>query len=381
MRTASDESAVIASVVALAAVISAMLLIAPVVVGGLITGYGFSPQQAGLTISIELGAMSLAALPALMWLPHAPWRRVTVAALVVMIIGNLLCAYVGSFTTLAALRFVCGFAGGSIMVICLRLIATSRETERNFGWWTVGQLVLGAVGLAVLPRIIPLIGLRGLFFALAGILALCLFTARYIPERDTPKAAPVAGSSNSLGGLAIVTLGSILVFYVALSGLWTFVERIGASAGLSPARIGDDLTIASLCGVAGCGTAALLGSKLGRKVPLWGGYGLMLVSIIGFAGAPSPLRYLLAACGFKYAWTFALPYILASASDLYRDGRVMALSNFVIGCGLAIGPAIIAAMLDERLDYGVSITTAAIGVVVSLALLMPSLRNARPLAR
>jgi predicted MFS family arabinose efflux permease len=375
MNTTSDKPGVIASVVALAAVISAMLLIAPVVVGGLINSYGFSPQQGGLTISLELAGMSVAALPALLWLPTAPWRRITVAALAVMIAVNLVCAFVTSFPLLASLRFVSGFAGGSIMVICLRLIATSRETERNFGLWTIGQLVLGAVGLAVLPRVVPAIGLGGLFFGLAALLGLCLLTARWIPERDAVRAVAPSGGQGSLGPLALLVLGAILVFYVALSGLWTYVERIGTAAGLSPERIGDDLTIASLCGVAGCATAAVVGAKLGRKLPLYGGYLLMVVSILALAGSPSPLRYLVATCGFKYAWTFALPFILASASDLDRDGRVMALSNFVIGCGLAIGPAIIAALLDERLDYGVSITTAVVGVVLSLVLLSLGLRR------
>jgi len=377
VSTAADKPGTVASVVALAAVISAMLLIAPVVVGALITRYGFTPQQAGMTISVELGAMSLAALPSLIWLPSAPWRGIIVAALLTMIAGNLLCAFVGSFAALAALRTLTGFAGGSIMVICLRLIATSRETERNFGWWTVGQLVLGAAGLAALPRLIPQIGLPGLFFGLAGCLALCLVATRWIPERDAGRNPGVAGSRGTLGGTALLSLGAILVFYVALSGLWTYVERIGAAAGLSPARIGDDLTIASLCGVAGCVTAAWAGSRLGRKGPLVAGYALMMISIFVFAGSPGPWRYALAACGFKYAWTFALPFILASASDLDRDGRLMALANLMIGCGLAVGPAMIAAMLDERLNYGVAISTGASGVILSLLLLMLSLRKTR----
>jgi hypothetical protein len=52
------------SAVLLSAFASAVLLIAPLIVGALITLYGFSPQQAGMTVSIELGAMSLAGLPA-----------------------------------------------------------------------------------------------------------------------------------------------------------------------------------------------------------------------------------------------------------------------------------------------------------------------------
>ena len=54
---AADRLSGILSAVILTAFVSAMLLIAPIVVGALITHYGFTPAEGGLTISAELGAM------------------------------------------------------------------------------------------------------------------------------------------------------------------------------------------------------------------------------------------------------------------------------------------------------------------------------------
>jgi hypothetical protein len=73
--TGADRPATVFADVYITAIISAILMIAPVVVGALITRYGFTPAQAGVTISVELGAMSLASWPALWWLPRWSWQK------------------------------------------------------------------------------------------------------------------------------------------------------------------------------------------------------------------------------------------------------------------------------------------------------------------
>ena len=116
------------SAVLLSAFASAMLLIAPLIVGALITLYGFSPQQAGLTISIELGAMSLAGLPALAWMPRLPWRPFITGALLLLVAGNVACAFAHSFAELASLRFLTGLGGGTLMVVAMAAI---ERTDRK----------------------------------------------------------------------------------------------------------------------------------------------------------------------------------------------------------------------------------------------------------
>jgi MFS family permease len=201
----ADRRAVIASAVLLTSVVAATLLIAPIVVGALITRYAFTPSQAGLTIAVELGAMSLAALPALWWLPRWSWSRLLVGALLVMIAGNVACAFATTFATLAGLRFITGFAGGSVMVVCLAVIGMTSQTERNFGWWTIGQLMLGAVGLALLPRVLPTIGLPGLYFGLAALLCACLVASASCRGRAARgRERPGADASARLAGRILI---------------------------------------------------------------------------------------------------------------------------------------------------------------------------------
>ncbi len=368
-----DRAITVFSVVVITAVVAAILVIAPIVVGALITRYAFTPSQAGIAISVELGAMSLAAWPALWWLPRWSWPKLLYAALLVMIVGNVACAFSTSFVTIATLRCVTGLAGGSAMVICLTVIGMTRQTERNYGWWSIGQLLLGALGLALLPRLMPTIGLRGLYLGLAGMLCACLLAVRQVPRHVSPHM--VHGFRGVLRMPALLGLAGILCLYVALGGVWTFVERIGAASGLAATFIGDSLMVASLCGIAGCAGAIVLGARIGRVRPLLLGFALFLSGTLGLNGFVSALRFLLAAGIFNFAWTFTLPFILASMAMHDNSGRLMALTNFVIGGGLALGPAIIAALLGTPANYAMVSGIGLVFGVVSLLLLLLSMRR------
>lgn len=374
ISSSEDERAMVVSAVLLSAFASAMLLTAPLVVGALITLYGFSPQQAGLAISVELGAMSLAGLPALAWMPRLPWRPFITVALLLMVAGNVACAFAHSFVELASLRFVTGLGGGTLMVVAMAAIGRTADTERNFGWWTVGQLVVGAAGLAVLPSVMPAMGLRGLFFVLAAVFALGLFAVRTLPQRDM---AATSGSPSTrlTAWRVLLALVGILLFYVALAGVWTYMERIGVAAAIPAQSIGNDLTLASLCGIAGCLCAAALGARAGRMVPLISGLLLLIASVGLLLGAPTQARFLLAGCGFKFAWAFALPFMLAGTASLDASGRILALANLMIGCGLALGPAIVAASLGSPADYSVAVWIGIAGGLSSLTMLVLALRS------
>ena len=362
----------VAAAVLLSAIAPLILLTAPMVVGALITLYGFTPQQAGLSISVELGAMSLAGLPALWWMPRHPWRPFVVAALLLLVAANLACTLVHSFAALTCWRLLSGLGGGTLMVVAMSAIAGTHQPERNFGWWTVGQLAMGALALALLPQVLPWVGLHGLYVALAVLLAAGLLLVRFLPQRA---AAPLDAGVCFTGsyGRASLALAGILVFYIALSGVWTFLERIGVANGLTAATIGRHLTLASVCGIAGCLAATALGARLRRGLPLLLGLALLVGSIILLMGRLSPAEFLLGSGGFKFAWTFALPFMLAVTASLDASGRILALANLMIGCGLALGPAVVAALLGDPPRYTVALWTGVIGGLASLSLLAASM--------
>jgi DHA1 family inner membrane transport protein len=71
---------------------------------------------------------------------------------------------------------------------------------------------------------------------------------------------------------------------------------------------------------------------------------------------------------------FALPFILAGMATHDQSGRLMALANFMIGGGLALGPAIVAAGLGNPADYSVAPVIGLGGAAISLLLLLASMR-------
>lgn len=365
-----DRPATIASVVLLAAVVPAVLLVAPVLVGSMVKELAFTPQQAGYVITAELGAMALATLPALVWMPHVDWRVAVRACLLFMVAGNVVAQFVDTFAALLVVRFVTALAGGSIMLVCMATIGMTRAHERNFGWWVLGQLVVGAIGLKLLPYVLPTFGLAVFFLALVVLLGALLPAAAALPHGTAAVPRP-QGQVRIRWRLGSVGLASVLAFYVGLSGVWTYIERIANQAGIDAITIGNTLAIASLLGIAGSAAATGLGKRLGRVPPIVTGF-LLLVGAVATLLLPlDPLLLLGATCAFKFAWTFVLPYLLACLTALDPSGRLIVVANLMIGGGLAIGPALAALTLDVAPDYSAVPALGIAAGLLSLILIAP----------
>ena len=168
----------LAAIVLFAAITPTILMTAPAVAAQLAAQWQLSPAQIGDLFSVELGAMSLATLPAFWWLRCVNWRVAALAAAVLFIAANLMSTLADTYTQLLVLRLVSALAGGSLMIICLASAATTANPSRVYGLWVVGQLVVGAVGLAVLPGLFERYGLQSCYLILAGLMALLLPLAR-----------------------------------------------------------------------------------------------------------------------------------------------------------------------------------------------------------
>lgn len=359
----------LAAIVLFAAIVPTILMTAPAIAAQLASQWHLSPTQIGDLFSTELGAMSLATLPALWWLKRFDWRRAALLAGMLFIAANLLSMLVTDYRALLALRFCSALAGGSLMIICLSSAASSANPSRVYGLWVMGQLVVGALGLSILPRLFEHYGLAACYLILAALMALFLPLARYFPQ--AAPAAPVReqGPQRSTWQAALGILG-ILSFYISLSGIWTFIGSIGAKAGISAEHSGEILAIATLMGIVGAGCASLIGTRLPRQLLLVLGYGLMAGSVLLLLGQPPLARFALAALAFKFTWTFILPLILACLADLDRSGKLMNASNLVIGGGLAIGPAIAGRLIENSASFSPLLMGGACITLLSLGLML-----------
>jgi predicted MFS family arabinose efflux permease len=370
----NSRSTVLAFVL-IAAVVSASLLVAPALVGAMIGELGFTPAQAGYVIAAELGGMALATLPALFWMNRVDWRRAVRIAIVVATVATAASAFAHEFTALLLLRGLSGFAQGSAMVVCMATVGRTQARERNFGLWVVGQLVLGAVGLAVMPQVLPHTGLAGFYAVLAVLNAGLLACVGALPVgAASTSSSPVAGETDWTRGL--VALAGLFSFYVALSGVWTYVERLATVNAIPAGTIGVVLAVATVCGVAGAPTASAIGARLAHLHAIVTGLVMAIAGVALLRGAFGLTQFALATGLFKFAWTFLLPYLLACIARFDPGGRLVVFSNLVIGSGLAVGPAVAAAMLgDASGGYAPVVTLGLAGLGVCALLYLPTARR------
>jgi len=359
------------AIILFAAIAPSVLLMAPAIAGQLMKQWAFSTSQVGQLFSAELAAMSLASLPAFWWQSRLDWRRVGIAAALVFVAANLASVAADGYGWLLAWRTISALGGGTLMVLCMACAAVSPQRDRVYGLWVAGQLVLGALGLWVLPALFARFGLSALYIGQGLLMLLCLPLARAFPKRllSSSQRRSAAWSPAALwaAGLGIV---AVLLFYVGLSGVWTFMGTVAERAGMAAHSAGTVLALASLMGIAGSVTATVIGPRWPRRRLLIAGYFAMAASVLLLLDHPGTARYATAALVFKFTWTFVLPYLLATLADQDHEGRLMSMVNLTIGGGLALGPALAGPLMENANGLTAMLTLSAACLVVSLLLVL-----------
>ncbi|KVH28808.1 MFS transporter [Burkholderia cepacia] len=382
-RASTFARSTLVALVVFAAITPLLLLVAPAVAGQLATQLGLSASQIGTYFFVELGAFSLATVPSYLWLGRIDAPRVAAFAIALFGAGNLLTAlWMPGFVALLALRAATALGGGSLMVLCMTSAATSENSDRVYGLWVVGQLIAGAIGLFVLPHVFGAFGLRALYVALAGLALLAAPLARGFPSSLGARTAPAqharGAAARTPQRLIVLAIGAVLTFYLAIGSVWTFASRAAAETGLDSQSTGNVLAIASVMGIVGAAIASCAGGRLARRAMLTAGYALLAASLVALAVMRQAGGYSAAIFAFKFAWTFVLPFILATVAQIDTSGRLVATLNFVIGAGLAAGPLLAGLMLDAGGTMHALFTAATAVAIVSFAALRHIDRRSRP---
>lgn len=357
-RLLTNTSLRLATVVIFSAIGPLVLLVAPALASRYIVELGLSTQQVGFLFTMELGAMAVATLPAYFMMKRLSWRRIALWAAVVFILGNLLTAVLlhGNqplYVLLLVVRFVSAFAEACLVLVCMGTAATLANTARAFGLWVSGQLVLAAVSLHFMPRLFEHGGAASFFLLMAIVTTFCFPLVFSLPAQGTVHDVrkPAAGDS---GITAKASLGmlAIFLFYLSLSGIWTFVGELATRHAIATTDSAGALATATLMGIVGALIATWVGHRGPRTLLVAFGFALMGSSLLGLLGDLTLMRYVIAACVFKFAWTYTLPFLMTAISEHdHQGGRLVVLSNLAICGGLAIGPSFAARLLGEQSNY------------------------------
>ena len=346
-----------------------VFLILPMFVGALVDTGRLDMTDAGMVAAADLTGIFLASIAALGWIPRADWRRVALVSLVVMVAGNMACLGVRDFGPLLVLRGVLGLAAGNLMAIGMAHLARVRNPARAFALAIAAQVAFSTAALWLLPGAVRAWGLASLFGLLTLLSAVGLLAATRLVKGGADRAQEQTGAVSGVGHV-FVALAANGVFFIAQSGVWAYLERIGANAGLASGVVGQTLALSVTLALAGPIAATLVADRYGRALPLAIVVLGQLVTLWMLLAPMSASVFLIAATGFQIFWNFAIPYLVAIVAALDRSRRYIVLVTPFQAAGIAAGPALAAYLAGEGQLYLVNYLGGA-AVLASAVLLLP----------
>jgi len=368
------------TIIACSAVLPATFLWAPALSMELADTLNLTPTRIGMVFSVELIFSSVATLPAFFWLKSRHlqyWGLVFISALVAL---NLVSAWLleAHFKLFLITRGVAALANGSLMILCTHSVGRLAERNRGFGALLFGQLILGTAGIAILPFAFRSFG-PGICFALqAGLMALCIPLYRNFArptdqhkdesrkdDRKDEKTDVIGIKSPQTSYHGLLGVLAVFLHYLCLGGIWTFIGALQERTGMSRALMEQLLVVASAVGILGAGTAILLGHARYRRRCLLSGFMAQSLALLSLAILPLAGSAYASALTLQFTWTLLMPFMftVVSLHDNHR-GRLINLTNMVLGLGLGLGPVICGWLLDTFNDqlmfsFGLAVTVLA----------------------
>ncbi|MCX2179781.1 MFS transporter [Streptomyces sp. SKN60] len=347
----------------------------PTVVGRLSAGLGLGPAQAGLVGSILLlgsasagftfaarasGARWGHALWLRRWYPHPCrrlWgsvgpRRAARLGLLLMLLGYGTAAATGLVPLVVAGAVVGGFGSGTATAVAAAGIAGRPDPHRAS---SLGLLSVSAAAGALYLTLPHLGGGHALpFAAIAGTALLVAPTTVWLPDgravRLTATAQPERGPlPHRVPGTVLA--GAILLWSMAQNALWGVSGRIGLTqAGLSEVTLGLVFAVALGAGLVGVIGAGVLGSRLGRAVPIGVGTALIAACVLLSSAARGPASFAAGEIAWNAFYPVVLSYLLGLAASLDPHGRWAVLVGSASSLGVACGP-VTGSLLSEAAGY------------------------------
>lgn len=321
-------------------------------VAGLRDAAGFTAQQAGLVAAANVYGAALGGLIAVFTVKHLPWRRTAMVLLLILIALDLACIRIAAPTALVAVRVVHGLAGGLLVGTGYSLIARTDLPERAFGALFFLQFGLGGVGVAIIPSLVPVFGVRALFVTLAAFSAVTLATLPLLPEFPARRISNSAGagpveprySRAALGA----SLGAVFLFQTANMSFVAFAIDVGRQFGHTTRFVSGSLGISQWVALLGPLAVMLLGERFGRLRPLIIAITANALAKAAFVHGDSAAVFLGAGMLTALSIAFAMPYLLSVCAAFDPSGRTATLGGFFSKLGLATGPAVGAFILQSR---------------------------------
>ncbi|MFE9250289.1 MFS transporter [Streptomyces sp. NPDC007088] len=339
----------------------------PTVVGRIGSGLGLDPAEAGVVGSGLLLSSATAGFTLAGRVERVGARRAARVGLLLAAAGYALAA-LGSDVPLVVLGTVVGgFGSGTATTVAASGIAALRDPHRAS---TAGLLSVSVVAGALYLTLPHLGGGHRLpLAAIAVVAALAWPATRSLPAVGAADRGRAPATGRGAAPLpyrrsGLVLAVAIVGWSMAQNALWGVSSRIGQEqAGLDEVTVGAVFAVALGSGLLGILGAGLLGSRLGRAVPI----GVGTVFIAGCIAVSASADGLGGFAGGEILWNTGYPvvlsYLIGLAASLDPRGRWAVLVGSASSLGVACGP-LSGSVLVETVGF------AGMGLVLCAVLLL-----------
>ncbi len=319
----------------------------PIWVGTLMQNYGYSPPQAGITVTLFLLGVVLASTflsPKFNRLP----RRVLAAsgfgsAAAVFYLIFQQTVSVNQFASIAVLHALAGLGVGTALSFTHGSIGRSANPHRL---WAYSNIALGIFAVAFLGGMPPLIAAKGanlLFSVFAGMMLLgCLLSVMAFPEDKTPQNDSVNSNQikSSTPKAAWYLIAAVVCLLLNQAMVFSFVERIGAAHGFTPEAVTKVLIALGMVNLLPGVLAAFLQTRwspiaVGMAGPIAQAV-LALTMTLSTGIAP----YAVAVALYVFIVIFTHTFLFGLLAKLDTSGRIVAATPAMMMIGSCIGPAL-----------------------------------------
>ncbi|MDP2325044.1 MAG: MFS transporter [Gammaproteobacteria bacterium] len=350
----------------------AAIILMPMIVGGLIDGYGFTEQDAANVAALEGMGLVVSSVLAALWIRRVSWVRALFVAFLSYAVLNAVSANLDGVTPLLVARFLTGLAGGSLFAVSVAALGDNREPDRAFGLGQAAQGVMMLAAFLAAPYLMQAWSVSALYYMLAAASLLLMLTLVWFPDEGRIRVTSAADAAHGSQHNALIWLGLIasVIFFINVFGFWAFVERIGQAARLPANTIGLALGVSQILAIAGAVAAALASDRYGRYLPLLIvliGQAIALFALVGKFGATT---FFLSTGVFQALFIVAVSYQMGAIARLDIRGRYLVLMTAAQGLGAAVGPAVAAMLIREGDDYSGIMQMAALFCLVSTLLFL-----------
>jgi predicted MFS family arabinose efflux permease len=359
-----------------------MIMISPLIIGGLIMdtangGFGIGEATAGAVITCELFAVGISTYAVAPFVNRIPLRRAALAGALLCSLANFLSLLLatGDVTGLAVTRILSGAGAGVVFATGSATVARSRDPDRVYALMVLTGTLLSAAALLAVPFAVSAFGYRGGFLFVAVNVAILIPFLLLLPRQsadEDPELASGAGKFDWYGNRATIAaiMAGTLLLTVGDGQMYYYSEVIGLASGITLKGVGIVLAASTFVGLAGGATAAAVDLRFGRTRPLAISLMVKAVGCFALVCIASMYTYTVLQCMLGFTFYFALPYILGLSARIDTKGRIAALAGGSIQFGAALS-AFTGGVIVEQMGLLALGSISAAMIVLTFVVLVP----------